>query len=98
MKAGQRGGRGEPSRNSPEGGAAVAPPADVQQLQAVVAATAEQMPAVGAEVQRRHFALRRQTVDAAGQPEPKQHVGLARTLNTRPREQRNTLVTTGARF
>lgn len=56
----------------PEAHAAIAPPPKVNQLEAVVTATAEQLAVVGAEVQWRDFTLSRKFLDAVNRPEPQQ--------------------------
>ena len=53
----------------PEAHAVVAPPPQVDQLQAVVTATAEQLTMVGADVQRGDFPLSGELLNTADRPE-----------------------------
>ena len=53
----------------PKARAVVAPPPQVDQLEAVITATAEQLTMVGAEVQRGDFTLSRKLLNAAHCPE-----------------------------
>lgn len=55
--------------SAPEADAVVAPPPQVDQLEAVVTATAEQLTMVGADVQRGDFTLSGELLDTADRPE-----------------------------
>lgn len=59
----------------PEDAVLVAPPPQVEELQAVMAAAAEQLAPVGADSQRRHLLLARQLKHAAHRPAGQQTPG-----------------------